>query len=187
MSQSLQAETFQAFGASSEEVEELFGYDEKIYKPDALHGVALPLDDEPFVEIWQSWAEETRSSEALTVLANHLPQLHFPITEGISQTVPYRQATLSGVDPREIPEATGLHFEHPETVELEIYPSFAGGIPVFVPVASAGTFDADGIRSLGGPAPNDPTIFGVPLQLQAFAIGAGGNLISSNSETMEIR
>src|SRR5215218_2402006 len=92
----------------------------------------LPLPDEPFVAIWERWAEEARQRGAFAVLSENLPQLRFPIREGISGTEDYRAATLRGVPPEEIPGATGLELERPEVVELEIHPNPAGRIPVLL-------------------------------------------------------
>jgi hypothetical protein len=95
-------------------------------------GLRLPLPDEPFVACWEAWAEEARQRGAAAVLADHLPQLAFPIREGISASEEYRAATRRGVPPRELPGATGLALERPEAIELELYPSPAGRVPVVV-------------------------------------------------------
>ena len=130
----LQVETYQAFGASAGEAEELCRYDERVYGLDVARKTSLPLADEPFVAVWESWlAEAEASADApLTALASHLPQLRFPVEEGMSQNAAYRRATLSGVDAGTLPEATGLHFSRPEAVELKIYNSFAGRIPLLI-------------------------------------------------------
>ncbi len=95
-------------------------------------GTVLPLPDEPFVEVWEGWAEEARQQGAFAVLAKHLPQLRFPIREGISQTGDYRAATLKGVPAGGLEGATGLELERPDAIELEIHPSPAGRIPVLL-------------------------------------------------------
>jgi hypothetical protein len=84
------------------------------------------------VATWERWAGEARQRGAFAVLAEHLPQLRFPIREGISQSADYRAATLRGVRPDELEEATGLELERPEAIELEIHPSPAGRIPVLL-------------------------------------------------------
>src|SRR6187402_2209089 len=86
-------------------------------------GTFLPLPDEPFVEIWEGWAEEARQQGAFAVLSRQLPQLRFPIREGISQTGDYRAATLKGVPAGGLEGATGLELERPDAIELEIHPS----------------------------------------------------------------
>lgn len=95
-------------------------------------GTVLPLPDEPCVATWERWAEEARERGAVAVLSENLPQLRFPISEGISAREDYRAATLRGVPPEELPGATGLDLGRPEVIELEIHPSPAGRIPVLL-------------------------------------------------------
>ncbi len=101
-------------------------------------GTVFPLPDEPFVAVWERWAEEAQqpgsdgTGGAFAVLAEHLPQLRFPIRAGMSQTDGYRAAVRQGVPPAGIPEATGLEIERPETIELSIHESPAGRIPVII-------------------------------------------------------
>ena len=53
---------------------------------------------------WERWAEEARQRGAFAVLAEHLPQLRFPIREGMSETEAYRAATRRGeCRPDELP------------------------------------------------------------------------------------
>lgn len=112
---------------------ELARYLESAFDLGALGpGTVLPLPDEPFVATWERWAEEARQRGAFAVLAENLPQLRFPIREGISGTDDYRAATLRGVSPDDLPGATGLGLERPDLVELEIHPSPAGRIPVLL-------------------------------------------------------
>lgn len=94
---------------------------------------ALPPPDEPFVATWQAWAEEAAAEGprgAWSVLSRHLPQLAFPIRQGMRSTEAYRAATLQGAPVADLAEATGLDVPHPESIELEIHPSPAGRIPV---------------------------------------------------------
>src|SRR5262249_34990603 len=93
----------------------------------------LPLTDEPFVASWEAWAGEARQrgpGGAIAVLALHLPQLRFPVREGMSGTDAYRAATRRGVPPAPLPEPPGLPLARPELVELPLPPSPAGRIPV---------------------------------------------------------
>jgi hypothetical protein len=92
----------------------------------------FPLPDEPFVEIWERWAAEARERGAFAVLSEHLPQLRFPVREGISATEGYRAAVRRGVPPSEIPSATGLEIGRSDLVGLEIHESPAGRIPVIL-------------------------------------------------------
>ena len=112
---------------------ELLRYNENVFDLTSLeHGLRIPLPDEPFVQIWEAWAEEAREQGAFEVLRRHLPQLRFPIRAGISETESYQAATRRGVPPEEIPEATGLPLESPERIELQIYQSPAGRIPLLI-------------------------------------------------------
>ncbi|MES1240553.1 MAG: hypothetical protein ABUT39_02945 [Acidobacteriota bacterium] len=92
----------------------------------------FPLPDEPFVEVWERWAAEARERGAFAVLSDHLPQLRFPVREGIGATEGYRAAVRRGVPPSEIPSATGLEIGRPDLVGLEIHESPAGRIPVIL-------------------------------------------------------
>lgn len=92
----------------------------------------FPLPDEPFVEIWERWAAEARERGAFAVLSEHLPQLRFPIREGISATEDYRAAVRRGVPASAIPSATGLEIGRPDLIGLEIHESPAGRIPVIL-------------------------------------------------------
>jgi hypothetical protein len=122
-----------AWGASPNEAAELLAYFESAFDLNALGPeIALPLPDEPFVAIWERWAGEARERDAWTVLHEHLPQLHFPIALGMSQSEAYRAATLRGVPPRDLPEATGIELARPERVALELYSSPAGRIPLIL-------------------------------------------------------
>jgi hypothetical protein len=123
-------EDLQALGA---EAEELRPYLESTFDLRPLETeLRLPLPDEPFVPVWEACAEEARERGAFEVLRRHLPQLRFPIQAGISETESYSAATRKGVPPEEIPEATGLPLERPERVELQIYQSPAGRIPLLI-------------------------------------------------------
>jgi len=129
----IQAERLAGFGASPTEAEELLAYNENRFQLEALNPeVRFPLADEPFVAFWEPLVEESRRRGAFAVLREHLPQLRFPIREGISQTEPYLNATRKGAQLESLPEATGLALEHPEAIELALYASPAGRIPLLI-------------------------------------------------------
>lgn len=133
MNLGFQADTLKEFGASPPEVEELLRYNENVFDLSGLRsGAELPLPDEPFAAVWEEWAETARQRGAFAVLREHLPQLRFPIREGISATEAYRAATLRGVSPEEILEAAGLDLPHPELVEIVLHESPAGRIPLVI-------------------------------------------------------
>lgn len=127
------AEVLREAGAGEGQIEELTAYTDSRFDVSALDSAtSLPLPDEPFVACWEGWAEEAQERGAWRVLAAHLPQLSFPVREGISGEESYRAATLRGVSPGRIPEATGLDVPCPETVELSLHPSPAGRVPVLI-------------------------------------------------------
>jgi hypothetical protein len=149
---------------------ELARYLESPFDLSALgRGTVLPLADEPFVATWVRWAEEARQRGAFAVLSENLPQLRFPIREGISGTEDYRAATLKGVPPEELAGATGLELERPEAIELEIHPSPAGRIPVLL-VRGRAEFVAL-VRALG--KRNEPSP--VPDSQGALMVGGFNN------------
>jgi Family of unknown function (DUF7005) len=120
-------------GATGSEVDELLRYNENAFDLERFEaGLTLPLPDEPFVACWQAWADAAAEVGVFEILRRHLPQLRFPIREGISATPAYRAATLQGADPGRFPEATGLELARPERIELALHPSLAGRIPMLI-------------------------------------------------------
>jgi hypothetical protein len=164
---------------------ELSRYLESAFDLAALsRGTVLPLPDEPFVATWERWADEARQRGAFPVLSENLPQLRFPIREGISASEDYRAATLRGVHPEELSGATGLELERPEVIELEIHPSPAGRIPVLL-IRGRAEFVAL-VRALG--RRNEPSP--VPDSQGALMIGGFNNWarireLRSRGEEME--
>ena len=133
MTSGIQAERLAALGASGNEIEELLAYNENLFDLNALNPkVRFPLPDEPFVAFWEPLVEESRERGAFAVLREHLPQLSFPIREGISQTEPYLAATRRGAPAADLAETSGLELEHPEAVELALFASPAGRIPLLI-------------------------------------------------------
>jgi hypothetical protein len=133
MCPNLQAGALRDLGASPAEAAELLAYNENAFHLDSLSSdVRFPLPDEPFVPFWEGVEREARARGAFAVLREHLPQLRFPVRQGISETAGYRAATRRGVLPDEIPEATGLAVERPETIEVRLHESPAGRIPLLI-------------------------------------------------------
>ncbi|HEX3553757.1 MAG TPA: hypothetical protein VIA62_11075 [Thermoanaerobaculia bacterium] len=133
MSRDLQDSVLTGLGAAPEEAAELRAYNQNVFELGGLSPqTRFPLPDEPFVAFWAAVVEESRTRGAFAVLRQRLPQLAFPIREGISRTETYRDATLRGVPVESIPAATGLELEHPEAVEVVLHPSPAGRIPLLV-------------------------------------------------------
>jgi hypothetical protein len=130
----IRALQLESLGASPGEAEELLAYNENVFDLDVLltSKVRLPLPDEPFVAFWAEAERAARTRGAFPVLREHLPQLRFPIREGISETADYRAATRRGVDVETLAGATGLELERPEAIEIVIHPSPAGRIPLLI-------------------------------------------------------
>jgi hypothetical protein len=140
MERGLQASVLAAFGASPEEVAELLAYNENLFDLGSLRPeTRFPLPDEPFVSFWEPLAAAARERGAWAVLREHLPQLAFPIREGISTTEAYRAATRSGVPVETLPEASGLALDEPDSIELVLHASAAGRIPLLI-ARSRGAF-----------------------------------------------
>lgn len=129
----------------------------------------LPPPDEDHLEVWRSWTEQAQQEGAFAVLSRHLPQLAFPIREGMSQNPDYRAATLQGRDPAGIAAATGLELEKPEAIELSIYDSAAGAIPLLI-VRSRPEFVAL-VRALGKRNENTP----IPDSMGALMLAGFNN------------
>lgn len=113
--------------------EELAAYHRPVFDLTPLAaGLRLPLPDEPFVAFWRAVAADAATRGAWPALAERLPQLAFPIAAGISETAPYRAATRRGIPVTEIPEATGLVLERPESLDLVLHATAAGHIPLLI-------------------------------------------------------
>jgi hypothetical protein len=126
-------EILRKLGARGEELEELLAYNKPHYSSASLENPpALPLPDEPCVEAWTLYRRHVESAGSIVALSEYLPQLCFPIVEGISQTSEYKAATRRGLDPRQIAIASGLHLQEPEKCRISIHPTAAGQIPVLI-------------------------------------------------------
>ena len=119
-------------GADASEREELLAYGQNVFDRSGLAGLLFPLDPEPCVMAWRAYAERSQAIGVVAELTRRLVQLRFPIQDGISQTDAYRAATLRGIAPEELAEATGLDIACSEQLELLIHPTAAGEIPVLV-------------------------------------------------------
>lgn len=90
------------------------------------------LEDVELVRTWQDYLAEAETAGIFPTLQRHIVQLRFPIRAGISQTDAYRRVTLHGHAPEAFAEATGLPLVRPEGLQLFLYPSPAGRLPVLV-------------------------------------------------------
>lgn len=132
MDRRIQVSRLAGAGADEEQIEELLAYDESAFEATGSGHAAMPLPDEPFVTCWSAWAEEARTDGVFPALARHLPQLAFPVEEGVSGSEAYRAAVLRGAPVESLSRATGLELERPDLLELELHPSLAGRIPCLV-------------------------------------------------------
>ena len=90
----------------------------------------LPLTDEPFVRDWEEYIQDITRMGLPALLPQKLVQLNFPVKEGMSKNVNYQLATRRGVDTLLMPEATGVELEEPGNIEIYLYQTIAGRIPV---------------------------------------------------------
>lgn len=121
------AEILRAFGAGEAETDELLAYNRSLF--DVPASVDLPLPDEPFVEAWRRYADEARMRGVLPVIREHLVQLRFPVTEGVSTGEAYQAAIRRGVLPEQADE---LCLEDADGLRLFIHPTPAGAVPVLL-------------------------------------------------------
>lgn len=106
---------------------ELLEYNKPL--PQRVGDVRLPLAAEPHVDAWKQYATEAQSDGVFEVLQKKLVQLRFPISAGISLSPAYRAVTRHGAAPDTFPEATALHLERPEDLQLRLCPTLAGTLP----------------------------------------------------------
>jgi hypothetical protein len=122
-----------SLGANASEVEELLNYNQNGFAHNTLSdSLELPLVSEAHVSIWEKYAESAREIGVFEALKLRLVQLQFPIQESISKTEAYRAATRKGISTQGMAEATGLILQQPERLQLMIYQSLAGKIPVLL-------------------------------------------------------
>jgi hypothetical protein len=125
------AQVLAQFGARGPVVEELLTYNDNTpTPPDPSLGLSFPLPPQPHLAAWEGYAADAKDRSAWEVLRQRLPQLCFPVREGISQTEAYRSATRKGVPPETLYEATGLALQSPNSLRLWIHMSLAGPVPV---------------------------------------------------------
>jgi hypothetical protein len=113
-----------SLSATPSEIEELLAYNENLF----VHQreLDLPLPDEIHIATWERYRKEAETKGVFRVLQSQFPQLRFPIREGISNTENYRAATRRGVPV----EADGFSLEQPDALQLNIYQTPAGKIPL---------------------------------------------------------
>ncbi len=132
--QQFRTQVLTAFGAGTSEIEELLNYNQNVFNRSSLKfPLQFPLVSEPHITVWEEYVSKASAIGAFKTLQSALVQLRFPIQKGISQSSAYRAATLRGIATKDLAEATGLILKQPEKLQLQIYPSLAGAIPVLLP------------------------------------------------------
>ncbi|MFH7026295.1 MAG: DUF7005 family protein [Heteroscytonema crispum UTEX LB 1556] len=121
------------YGAKPEEIEELLVYNQNVFDTTNFpSNQTFPLEPEPHVAAWESYKKQALEVGVFEALRSRLVQLQFPIQSGISQTEAYQAATRKGQSTEKMAEATGLELQQPESLQLFIYQSLAGAIPVII-------------------------------------------------------
>lgn len=121
------------FGAIASEVEELLAYNQNVFERNTVSdSVSFPLVSEIHISVWEEYAVIAKETGVFEALKQRLVQLQFPIQKGISETEAYRAATRRGLSTQGMAEATGLVLQQPEQLQLTIYQSLAGKIPVLL-------------------------------------------------------
>lgn len=114
-------------------IEELLAYTQHAFGVSNFEEpVSFPLVDEPHVATWEMYLDRSAEKGVFETLKDYLVQFQFPIQEGISQTPAYKAATLKGDPPADMEAASGLLLNEPESLELFIYQSPAGKVPVLI-------------------------------------------------------
>ena len=80
-------------------VDELLAYNAKPFPREAAaKRPVFPLPDEPHVDAWRGYANESQASgDVFSALKRHFIQLRYPIRPGISDEEGYKQGTRRGI------------------------------------------------------------------------------------------
>ena len=116
-------EIFKSFGATDKQAEELFVYSRSCLTEQFTPDLST---DEPFIEVWKVYYEESKENGAFNTLRKYLPRLNFPIAEDISKTEEYKDVTLKG-------NPCNRNYDlltYPDDLTLSLYQSKAGYIPI---------------------------------------------------------
>lgn len=126
-------QVLEQFGATGSVLDELFAYNQNVFDHTLLTSdVRLPLDDEPFIPCWQGYAEEAKTRGVWPTLKPRIVQFNFPIQAGISTAAEYQQAVRKGLLSEHTNGNQGLQLYQPDQLELVIYQTPAGKIPMLI-------------------------------------------------------
>jgi hypothetical protein len=161
------ASVLRAHGAGAAETDELLAYTASRFTPPE-EWPALPLVDEPCVAAWDGYAAEAGARGAWAVLRERLPQLRFPVREGMSADEAYRAATRRG-EASWPAEGEGLALSEPGALRIFVHPTPAGRLPVLV----AGHRDDFTALVCALARHNEPSP--IPASMGALAVGGFAN------------
>ena len=120
-----------AHGAAGDTLHELLLYNTNHFDQEAvLASRTYPLPDEEFISSWIDYAKNAGRGKVFDFLKIRLPQLGFPIREGISRCEDYVAATKRGEAVGSMQTATGLVLEQPGDLSVLIYQTPAGKVPI---------------------------------------------------------
>ena len=122
------------YGASTVKIGEMLKYNENIFQAFSNNE---NVEDEEFIEVWNLYKKEAELYGAYFTLSKYIPQLHFAIREGVSQSNEYRDVTLRGKPILDICNMDEFELAEPDELELDIYSTHEGHIPIlFTPINS---------------------------------------------------
>ncbi len=131
--QQLRTNVLRSFGASNSEIPELLAYNKNVFDHSTLKAEqTFPPSPEAYIAVWKQYAAAAEIEGAYAVLKQHLVQFQFPILAGISETETYRASTRQGKSVHDMAIATGLILTEPEKLQLWLYQTLAGEIPVII-------------------------------------------------------
>jgi hypothetical protein len=120
-----------SLGATLSEKNELLKYNENIFDHSSLTPhFTLPFRDSPSISVWRDYQSSGTDKSIFEALKKPLVQLSFPIQKGISRKEYYTSATLRGIHPNKIVQATGLKLKEPNGLNLSIHHTLAGHVPI---------------------------------------------------------
>jgi hypothetical protein len=120
-------------GASDSEIAELLAYNHNVFDFSSVKlPQTFPPEPEPGVAAWEKYAAAAETAGVYEVLKKCLIQFQFPILAGISETKEYRAAIRKGKLPHKSAIAIPLTFTEPEKLQIQLYQTLAGTIPVLI-------------------------------------------------------
>lgn len=88
------------------------------------------ITNEEFVKTWQGYIEDSKDLGVFETLKKHLVQLRFPIKKGMSENSHYVKAIRKGLIETDAFKTSQLVIKSPEVLELYLYQTLAGKIPI---------------------------------------------------------